>query len=129
MGGRAGRAGRAGRVGRAGAVRAPIGGCNIVLLNEGGGREGREAGRTGRAGRAERVRALIGGIVLLAGRAEEVRALIGGCNIVLFIIKWWCSRRIPKSISKSVRRWPAWWSSRPQSNHMCACIVSRGAFA
>ena len=56
------RTGWAGRAGRAERVRAPIGGCNIVLLN--GGREGRE-GREGRKG---------------CGR------LLAGCNIVL--LKW-----------------------------------------
>ena len=40
-------------------MRAPIGGCNIVLLNGGGGREGREGreereGREGREGWEER---------------------------------------------------------------------------
>ena len=40
-----------GRAGRAERVRAPIGGCNIVLLN--GGRAGRK--RTGWAGMAGRV--------------------------------------------------------------------------
>ena len=74
-----------GRAGRAEKVRAPIGGCNIVLGREScyvllssgaGGREGREGReereeREGREGREER---------------KGCGRLLAGCNIVL--LKW-----------------------------------------
>ena len=69
-----------GRAGRAEKVRAPIGGCNIVLgrerrkacgqgcyvvLSSGGeggkGGKGRKSGKSGKGGKSERVRAPIGG--------------------------------------------------------------------
>ena len=32
-------------------MRAPIGGCNIVFLNEGGGRRGGKGGKSGKGGK------------------------------------------------------------------------------
>ena len=52
-GGREGREeweGREEREGRAGGVRAPIGGCNIVLLNGGEGGQGGKGGEGGKGG-------------------------------------------------------------------------------